>query len=95
MRMFCFCLAAISVFGQSPVGIFLGELNGGMGGKLRLGLEVKQAADGKLAGEMTSVDQGYAKLLASSVVIEGKTLKMAFGVINASYEGTLDRKSVV
>ena len=87
--MFCFCLAAISVFGQSPVGIFLGELNGGMGGKLRLGLEVKQAADGKLAGEMTSVDQGYAKLLASSVVIEGKTLKMAFGMINASYEGTL------
>lgn len=82
-------MLAMSVFGQSPVGIFLGEINGGMVGKLRLGLEVRQGADGQLAGEMISVDQGYAKLLASSVVIEGKTLKMAFGVINASYEGTL------
>lgn len=82
------CMTVIA-WGQSPVGLFLGELSGGMVGKLRLGLEVKQAADGKLSGEMTSIDQAYSKLPASSVVMDGKTLKVAFGMINASYEGAM------
>ncbi len=89
MRLLCMLGLAALAWGQSPVGLFMGEISGGMVGKLRLGIEVKQGADGRLSGEMTSIDQAYAKLPASSVVIEGKTLKVAFGMINASYEGTM------
>lgn len=82
-------LIAMLALGQSPAGVFVGELSGGMVGKLRLGLEVKMAADGTLSGEMVSIDQAYAKLPAKSIVLEGKTLKIALGLIAASYEGVL------
>ena len=85
---------ALSLLGQSPIGLFLGEIPGGMG-KLRLALEIKQSADGKLSSHLISIDQAYAKLPAIATTFVDKTLKITFGAINASFEGALSDDSQI
>ncbi len=88
MRVLILLTIALTLLGQSPEGLFLGEIAGGMG-KLRLALEIKQSADGKFSSQIISIDQGYAKLPAAATTFVDKTLKLNLGNINAGYEGTL------
>lgn len=88
MRVPILLTIALTLLGQSPEGLFLGEIAGGMG-KLRLALEIKQSADGKFSSHLISIDQGYAKLPAAATTFVDKTLKLNLGNINAGYEGTL------
>ena len=88
MRVLILLTIALTLLGQSPEGLFLGEIAGGMG-KLRLALEIKQSADGKFSGHLISIDQGYAKLPAAATTFVDKTLKLNLNNINAGYEGTL------
>jgi len=89
-------ITALASLAQSPVGTYLGEMNL-MTTKLRLGLEVKPAGEGKFTSEMTSLDQGYAKLPATATEWDGKVLKVIVGTANVSFEGTLseDGQSLV
>ena len=61
----------------------------GPGRDLRLILKISKAPDGKLAAVMYSIDQGGQPISASSVSLDGSTVKYAVTVINGSYEGTL------
>ncbi len=79
-------LAALAA-AQTPTGIYLGELNV-MTRTVRLGLEVKAAGANKYTSELTSLDQGYAKMPATSTDWDGKVLKFAIGAANASFEGS-------
>ncbi len=88
MRVLILFTVALSLFGQSPEGLFLGEIAGGMG-KLRLAFEITKSADGKFSSQIISIDQGYAKLPAAATSFVEKTLKLTLGNINAGYEGTL------
>lgn len=88
MRVFILFTVVFSLFGQSPEGLFLGEIAGGMG-KLRLAFEITKSADGKFSSQIISIDQGYAKLPAAATSFVDKTLKLTLGNINAGYEGIL------
>ncbi|WP_031497781.1 alpha/beta hydrolase family protein [Bryobacter aggregatus] len=88
MKLLILLLAVSGLFGQSVAGTYLGQLDAGFAGKLRLGLELRQSSEGKLSGEIVSIDQGYANIPAASVQVEGKLLKISLPVIGASYEGS-------
>lgn len=64
--------------------------------KLRLVFRVTAGADGALTGTMDSPDQGVTGIPASSVAVEGGTLKFALAPLGALYEATLsqDRTSL-
>ena len=59
------------------------------GRDLRLVLKISKAPDGKLGAVMYSIDQGGQAITASSVSLDGSSVKYAVAVINGSFEGTL------
>lgn len=71
---------------------FLGNWSGTLaagGARLRLALAVTRDGSGKLSAELTSVDQGNAKLPAA-VDVHGDTLVLSMPATNASYTAVLD-----
>ena len=87
---------AVALFGgsaamaqsQDITGSWQGTLHA-PGRDLRIVFKVSKAPDGKLSGVMYSIDQGGQPITASSVSVEGSTVKYAVSAINGSYEGTL------
>ncbi|MGH9574000.1 MAG: TIGR03435 family protein [Candidatus Acidiferrales bacterium] len=73
---------------QDISGQWQGTLHG-PGRDLRLVLKISKAPDGKLGAVMYSIDQGGQPITASSVSVDGSTVKYAVNVINGSFEGTL------
>ncbi|HKV46935.1 MAG TPA: TIGR03435 family protein [Candidatus Acidoferrales bacterium] len=59
------------------------------GHDLRTVLKISKAPDGKLGAVMYSIDQGGQPITASSVSVDGSTVKYAVSAINGSFEGTL------
>lgn len=75
-----------------PAGAFVGTWEGILDAgavKLRLVFHVTAGADGALAGTMDSPDQGASGIPASSVTVEGGTLRFALAPLGAMYEATL------
>src|SRR5690348_4368773 len=56
---------------------------------LRTVVKISKAPDGKLAAVMYSIDQSGQPITASSVSVDGSTVKYAVSAINGSFEGTL------
>jgi bla regulator protein blaR1 len=91
-----FCIFAVALFtgsaasaqSQDIAGTWQGTLHG-PGRDLRLVLKISKAPDGKLGAVMYSIDQGGQPITASSVSVEGSTVKYAVSAINGSFEGTL------
>lgn len=59
------------------------------GHDLRIVIKTSKNPDGKLAAVFYSIDQPGAGISASSVSLEGSTVKYAVNSINGSFEGTL------
>ena len=59
------------------------------GRDLRTVLKISKDADGKLQAVMYSIDQGAQPIKASSVSVEGSTVKYAVSAIGGSFEGKL------
>jgi uncharacterized protein len=88
MRLLIGLLAALALQAQSVEGIFLGELEA-MGRKLRIGLEVRRDAKGDFSSQMTSLDQGYAKMAVATTTFTGQQLKLDLARSTVRYEATL------
>ena len=90
------CVALLALFAGSAVfaqakditGQWQGTLHA-PGRDLRTVVKVSKAADGSLQAVMYSIDQGAQAIRASSVSMDGATVKYAVSVINGSFEGTL------
>lgn len=70
------------------VGAWHGVLDAGAV-RLRLVFHVTAGEGGTLAGTMDSPDQGATGIPASSVTVEGRTLKFALAPLGALFEATL------
>lgn len=90
----CICTVALFAtavsFAQTPdiTGQWQGTLHA-PARDLRTVLKISKAPDGKLSATMYSIDQGGQPINASSVSLEGSTMKYAVSAINGSFEGTL------
>lgn len=80
------CLAGTTVFAQDPAGTWQGTLSV-QGTNLRIVIRLSRA-NGALAGEFLSIDQGARAVRLDAVSIDGRTLKWKLDAANASYEGT-------
>lgn len=90
MRLLVLSFWALSLFGQDYAGTYLGELatpNATPNATLRLGLILQKGADGKLSGEMVSIDQAYAKIRLADVELDGNKIKFRAAAVMASFEG--------
>lgn len=78
---------------DSPmVGTWEGTLAAGMGGQLRVVLNVTQTADG-LAATMDSPDQNSSNIPVKKVALDAaQKLTLDVEAVRGSYEGTLDAK---
>jgi uncharacterized protein len=74
--------------GEGAAGEWFGALEVGSV-KLRLALHVETKGDGGLGAVLDSIDQ-KAKIPVDTAVFEGRTLRLAFKAMGASYEGTLN-----
>jgi uncharacterized protein (TIGR03435 family) len=75
---------------QSLVGAWQGTLNPGK--ELRLVFRIAAAPDGKgLTAMLHSIDQGPGGLAASSVLLQGRTVRVIVSGISATFEGTLSQ----
>lgn len=90
----CICavalFAAVVSFAQTPdiTGQWQGTLHA-PNRDLRTVVKISKTPDGKLAAVMYSIDQGGQPITASSVSVDGSTVKYAVTAINGSFEGTL------
>jgi len=73
---------------QAFKGVWTGLLDAGAV-KLRLVLHVDAAEGGALTGTMDSPDQGANGIPATSVTVDGSTLRFAIAPLSAVFEGTL------
>ncbi len=73
---------------QAFQGAWSGMLEAGAA-RLRLVFHVTAGADGALSGTMDSPDQGAAGIPATSVTVQGRTLRFAVANLGMTYEGTL------
>lgn len=90
----CICavalFASVASFAQTPdiTGQWQGTLHA-PARDLRTVVKISKAPDGKLAAVMYSIDQGGQPITASSVSVDGSTVKYAVTAINGSFEGML------
>src|SRR5688572_4162205 len=73
--------------GKGPAGVWLVSLKFGPVA-LRLGLELADVS-GRLAGTLTSIDQGAAKIKVDSATFADGSLKLTLRQIGGSFEGKL------
>lgn len=73
---------------QAFQGAWSGMLEAGAA-RLRLVFHVSAGAGGALSGTMDSPDQGAAGIPATSVTVQGRTLRFAVANLGMTYEGTL------
>lgn len=88
-------LLLLATLAQAPLdGSYIGSLTV-QGTTLRLGLELK-TTDGKLAAQLTSIDQGFAKLPPATTKWDGSTLQFAVPTLGISFTGqpTADRDRI-
>ena len=90
---------ATHVVAQTPSANVAGRWEGALDtgqGKLRLVLDVTKAADGSLAGTLTSVDQGGVRIPIERVEQNGKILRLDVKAVGGNFEGTLsnDRQRI-
>ncbi|MBV9868533.1 MAG: alpha/beta hydrolase [Abitibacteriaceae bacterium] len=69
-------------------GYWRGTLNAG-GAKLRLVFQIRTKADGTLAGQVYSLDQGNAAIPFDQATLQNGTLKLQAGAIGGAFEGKI------
>jgi uncharacterized protein (TIGR03435 family) len=82
----CVALVCSVAHAQDVTGTWQGTLRAGK--DLRI-IVVVSKENGKLKGSMYSIDQGSMEIKASSMTLDGPTLKYAVDLIGGSYEGKL------
>jgi uncharacterized protein (TIGR03435 family) len=80
-------LSGSAAHAQNVTGAWQGTLNAGK--ELRLVLTISNAAQGGLTGMMYSIDQGGQGLAASSLTLQGTTVRMSVAGIGGTFEGQL------
>lgn len=60
------------------------------GMRLHLSVDISQAADGKLNGELTSLDQANAKVPIPEIDVVGRAVHMSLPKIQGTYDALLD-----
>lgn len=58
--------------------------------RLHLAVDISRAADGKLSGELTSLNQANAKVPLSEEGVVGRAIRMSLPKIQGSYDALLD-----
>jgi uncharacterized protein (TIGR03435 family) len=90
------CVGAVALFAGSGAlaqavditGQWQGTLHA-PGRDLRTVLKISKGADGNLQAVLYSIDQGGQPIKASSISVDGSTVKYAVSAINGSFEGKL------
>ena len=81
-------LSAGALHGQDMTGTWQGTLQAGK--DLRIVIKISNADGGGLRAVMYSLDQGGPGIAASSVALQGTTLRMSVAAIGGTYEGKLN-----
>jgi len=84
-------LTLSSAAGAEPgaAGHWLGVLKPAQGIELRLAVELSETAPGQWRGELTSLDQGGAKLALTTIEVKAPAVRFELARIHASFDGTL------
>lgn len=80
------CASGTTLIGQDFAGTWQGTL--GIPAAPRIVLKIARAADGKLEGQLFSIDQGAQPRTMALLTVDGRVVKWRVDALNASYEGT-------
>jgi uncharacterized protein (TIGR03435 family) len=80
-------LSGSALHGQGIAGSWQGTLQAGK--ELRVVIVIANAEGGGLRAVMHSIDQGGQGIPASSITLQGTTVRMSVATISATFEGTL------
>jgi uncharacterized protein (TIGR03435 family) len=81
------CLAPAILLSQDFSGTWQGTLST-PNAPLRIVLKIARAADGKLEGQLFSIDQGAQPRTLSQISLDGRIVKWKVDALSANYEGT-------
>ena len=82
------CLSGATLLGQDFVGTWQGTAATGAGAQIRIVLRITRAADGKLEGQLFSIDQGAQARTMSQLALDGRVVKWKVDALSVTYEGT-------
>ena len=81
------CASGATLFGQDVAGTWQGTLIT-LAAQPRIVLRIARAVDGKLEGQLFSIDQGAQPRTMSLISVDGRVVKWKVDGLNATYEGT-------
>ena len=79
-------ISGATLLGQDFTGTWQGTV--GIPAAPRIVLKIARAADGKLEGQLFSIDQGAQPRTMSLLTVDGRVVKWKVDGLNANYEGT-------
>ena len=82
------CLSGATLIGQDFVGTWQGTATTGAGAQVRIVLRITRAADGRLEGQLFSIDQGAQARTMSQLSLDGRVVKFKVDAMSVTYEGT-------
>lgn len=85
---------ALAATQETQVSSWTGTLNAG-GSKLRLEIDIVEAADGQLGGELRSLDQNNSTMELGEVSADGASLSFSIPAIGASFTGQYNEERTV
>jgi pimeloyl-ACP methyl ester carboxylesterase len=85
---------ALAATQETQVSSWTGTLNAG-GSKLRLEIDIVEAADGQLGGELRSLDQNNSTMELGEVSAAGASLSFSIPAIGASFTGQYNEERTV
>src|SRR5580765_7227879 len=84
-----------ALFAQNITGSWQGSLQAPQGGQtLRIVVKISRADDESLKAVLYSIDQPAQPVNASSISLQGSSLKMAVAPLGGNYEGKLNGDSI-
>lgn len=85
---------ALSAIQETQASSWTGTLNAG-GSRLRLEIDIVEAADGQLGGELRSLDQNNSTMELVEVSVDGASLSFSIPAIGASFTGQYNEARTV
>ena len=82
------CCTGATVLGQDLAGTWQGTVTTGAGAQVRIVLRVTRAADGRLEGQLFSIDQNPQPRTMNPISLDGRVVKWKVDALSVSYEGT-------
>ena len=80
-------LSGATLLGQDVAGTWQGTATTGAGAQIRIVLHITRASDGRLDGQLFSIDQGAQPRTMSQLSLEGRVVKWKVDALSATYEG--------